>query len=182
MDDDGGYGDGQVYAAEFIMKKREKKGGKLEYLVKWKGWAHKYSTWEPEVNIIDRRLIHQFERRLALEPPPPKRGRKPKSSAAATTPKNNNNEEVEHEVGRWFIVFIIKHLSRLISVDKSQVNFIISYIFAGRFRQGQKEEENFAHGAVHAADPLGQDTEAAGQIPGGRHERGHERLKEREGC
>lgn len=92
MDDDGGgYGDGQVYAAEFIMKKREKKGGsRTEYLVKWKGWAHKYSTWEPEVNIIDRRLIHQFERRLALEPPPPKRGRKPKS---ATTPKNNNNEE-----------------------------------------------------------------------------------------
>ena len=36
MDDDG-YADGQVYAAEFIMKKREKKGGKLEYLVKWKG-------------------------------------------------------------------------------------------------------------------------------------------------
>ena len=97
MMDDDGYGDGQVYAAEFIMKKREKKGGKLEYLVKWKGWAHKYSTWEPEVNIIDRRLIHQFERRLALEPPPPKRGRKPKS--ASTTPKNNNNEEDEDHEG-----------------------------------------------------------------------------------
>ena len=96
MDDDGGYGDGQVYAAEFIMKKREKKGGRTEYLVKWKGWAHKYSTWEPEVNIIDRRLIHQFERRLALEPPPPKRGRKPKSAtSAASTLKNNNNEEDE---------------------------------------------------------------------------------------
>ena len=54
MDDDGGgYGDGQVYAAEFIMKKREKKGGsRTEYLVKWKGWAHKYSTWEPGKEAI----------------------------------------------------------------------------------------------------------------------------------
>ena len=66
------------------MKKRMKKG-RQEYLVKWKGWSVKNSTWEPEENILDMRLIHQFEKRLALgmphiysDVPGPKRGRKPK--------------------------------------------------------------------------------------------------------
>jgi len=48
-----------VFAAEAITKKRFKKG-KTEYLVKWKGWSPRYSTWEPEENILDPRLIQQF--------------------------------------------------------------------------------------------------------------------------
>lgn len=35
-----------------------------EYLVKWKGWGPKYSTWEPEENILDGRLIEQFDKRI----------------------------------------------------------------------------------------------------------------------
>ena len=49
----------QVFAVEAITKKRIKKG-KTEYLVKWKGYSPKYSTWEPEENILDPRLIQQF--------------------------------------------------------------------------------------------------------------------------
>jgi len=48
-----------VFAAEKISKKRLRKG-KVEYLVKWQGWGPKYSTWEPEENILDARLIDQF--------------------------------------------------------------------------------------------------------------------------
>ena len=51
-----------VFAAEAITKKRFKKG-KTEYLVKWKGWSPKHSTWEPEENILDPRLIQQFTQR-----------------------------------------------------------------------------------------------------------------------
>ncbi|XP_013788053.1 uncharacterized protein LOC106471971 [Limulus polyphemus] len=50
----------RVFAAECIQKKRTRKG-RLEYLVKWKGWSPKYNTWEPEVNILDVRLLQAFE-------------------------------------------------------------------------------------------------------------------------
>lgn len=51
----------RVFAAECILKKRQRKG-KVEYLVKWKGWAPKYNTWEPEDNILDHRLLDAYER------------------------------------------------------------------------------------------------------------------------
>uniref|UniRef100_A0A286XW82 Chromobox 6 n=1 Tax=Cavia porcellus TaxID=10141 RepID=A0A286XW82_CAVPO len=52
----------RVFAAESIIKRRIRKG-RIEYLVKWKGWAIKYSTWEPEENILDSRLIAAFEQK-----------------------------------------------------------------------------------------------------------------------
>jgi len=73
----------QVFAAEAITKKRLRKG-KTEYLVKWKGWSPRFSTWEPEENILDPRLIQQFVRKEASkiltgpETATTKRGRKAK--------------------------------------------------------------------------------------------------------
>merc|ERR1711971_475816 len=66
-----------VFAAERLTKKRLKAGRK-EYLVKWKGWSPKCSTWEPEENILDPRLIKVFEDN-EVEQQPAKRGPKPKS-------------------------------------------------------------------------------------------------------
>merc|ERR1712080_392276 len=68
-----------VFAAERINKKRLRQG-KTVYLVKWKGWSPKYSTWEPEENILDPRLIQQFEKKPeGVDPYAHKRGPKPKS-------------------------------------------------------------------------------------------------------
>lgn len=52
----------QVFAVESVIKKRVKKGN-VEYLLKWKGWPLKYSTWEPEEHILDRRLLQAYEER-----------------------------------------------------------------------------------------------------------------------
>ncbi|XP_069511305.1 chromobox protein homolog 2 [Ambystoma mexicanum] len=52
----------QVFAAECILNKRLRKG-KLEYLVKWRGWSSKHNSWEPEENILDPRLLVAFQKR-----------------------------------------------------------------------------------------------------------------------
>jgi len=52
----------QVYAAERLLNLRVRKG-KKEYLVKWKGWSIKHNTWEPEENILDERLLQEFDLR-----------------------------------------------------------------------------------------------------------------------
>lgn len=68
----------RVFAAERIEKKRIRKG-RVEYLVKWKGWSPKYNTWEPEENILDDRLLKAFEKSLQVRGYTGlKRGPKPK--------------------------------------------------------------------------------------------------------
>ncbi|KAK7929197.1 hypothetical protein WMY93_005592 [Mugilogobius chulae] len=75
----------RIFAAEAILKRRVRKG-RLEYLVKWKGWAMKHSTWEPEENILDDRLILGFEQKERERDMngPKKRGPKPKKAILKT--------------------------------------------------------------------------------------------------
>lgn len=51
-----------IYRADFIRKRRVRKG-RVEYLVKWKGYQNRDSTWEPEKNILDRTLILDYNQR-----------------------------------------------------------------------------------------------------------------------
>ena len=52
-----------VFSAEKILKHR-KRNGKVEYLVKWLNFPKSQSTWEPEENILDKRLIDNYLRSL----------------------------------------------------------------------------------------------------------------------
>ena len=49
-----------VFRAEKILKCRRNRG-KTEYFVKWYGYPKSQSTWEPEENILDKRLLENFE-------------------------------------------------------------------------------------------------------------------------
>ena len=51
--------DETVFRAEKILKSRRKKG-KMQYLVKWFDFPMSESTWEPEENILEKRLIDIF--------------------------------------------------------------------------------------------------------------------------
>ncbi|XP_071455163.1 polycomb group protein Pc-like isoform X2 [Hetaerina americana] len=91
----------RVYAAERIMKKRVRRG-RVEYFVKWKGWSQKYSTWEPEENILDGRLIEMFEQgQRERDPSASKRGPRRRESSrysdssAATTASTNGQASEE---------------------------------------------------------------------------------------
>ncbi|XP_069511302.1 E3 SUMO-protein ligase CBX4 [Ambystoma mexicanum] len=69
-----------VFAVESIEKKRVRKG-RVEYLVKWRGWSPKYNTWEPEENILDPRLLVAFQNRERQDQLLGCRKRGPKSKA-----------------------------------------------------------------------------------------------------
>ena len=50
-----------VFSAEKILKHR-KRNRKVEYLVKWLNFPKSQSSWEPEENILDKRLIDNYLR------------------------------------------------------------------------------------------------------------------------
>ncbi|KAL0272680.1 UNVERIFIED_CONTAM: hypothetical protein PYX00_005555 [Menopon gallinae] len=54
--------------------------GKVEYFVKWKGWSQRHSTWEPEENILDSRLIDIFEQSQRSDYSSHKRGPRKRES------------------------------------------------------------------------------------------------------
>ncbi|XP_072550068.1 chromobox protein homolog 8a [Salminus brasiliensis] len=94
----------RVFAAESIIKRRIRRG-RMEYLVKWKGWSQKYSTWEPEENILDERLFAAFEERERERElyGPKKRGPKPgtylsKAKAKASTKNYEFRREMSREI------------------------------------------------------------------------------------
>ncbi|KAK2160781.1 hypothetical protein LSH36_127g13014 [Paralvinella palmiformis] len=82
----------RVFAAECIQKRRIRKG-KVEFLVKWKGWSHKHNTWEPEENILDRRLIDSFFSGEDPDTGKKKRGRKPQRDHRKCSPKSRNRSK-----------------------------------------------------------------------------------------
>ncbi|KAM8796918.1 chromobox protein homolog 2 [Eudromia elegans] len=107
----------QVFAAECILSKRLRKG-KLEYLVKWRGWSSKHNSWEPEENILDPRLLLAFQKkehekevqnrkkgkrprgrpRKNVEPEMPPKNKSSSSSSSTSSSSSSSEEEDESDL------------------------------------------------------------------------------------
>ncbi|XP_003217166.1 chromobox protein homolog 2 [Anolis carolinensis] len=107
----------QVFAAECILSKRLRKG-KLEYLVKWRGWSSKHNSWEPEENILDPRLLLAFQKkehekevqnrkkgkrprgrpRKNVEPEVPSKSKSSSSSSSTSSSSSSSEEEDESDL------------------------------------------------------------------------------------
>jgi len=52
----------KVKAIKAVREKRYKYHTVKQYLVQWDGYDDDQNTWEPEENIYDKQLIHNFEK------------------------------------------------------------------------------------------------------------------------
>ena len=59
-----------IYDAERFVRRRVHRG-KPEYLIKWRGYAKRYNTWEPPDHILDERLWDDYYHRYPEHRPPP---------------------------------------------------------------------------------------------------------------
>merc|ERR1712038_1798452 len=60
---------GEEYTVEKIVDKRAAKNGKIEYLLKWKGYGDKYNTWVAKEKMYCDHLIMEFEKNYASKKP-----------------------------------------------------------------------------------------------------------------
>ena len=67
-EDDDDDDDEDMYEVDALLDRRRGEGGGVEYLVKWKGWGHRFNTWEPAAHITSPQLLREFvETRLRAD-------------------------------------------------------------------------------------------------------------------
>ena len=55
-----------VYEVERILARRTRGHGRIEYLVKWKGYPNEDCTWEPKRGLSCPELLREFEEQQSL--------------------------------------------------------------------------------------------------------------------
>jgi len=83
------------YIVEKIMKMRTTKKGKVQYLLKWKGFSENENTWEPAENLECPDLIAAFmaEQKEKQQTSTSKSSETPNGKRSHSTTSNNTDED-----------------------------------------------------------------------------------------
>ncbi|XP_076940251.1 chromo domain protein LHP1-like [Bidens hawaiensis] len=84
------------YEIESVRKKRSRKG-KIQYLIKWRGWPEAANTWEPVENLMScSDIIDAFEERMRSGKQRSSRKRKRKNAVAIQPPVKKKKQQQPH--------------------------------------------------------------------------------------
>ena len=102
-----------IFAAEKVFKKRKRKG---KIRLKWLGYPEDQSTWEPEENILDKRLIKHFEHDQKRKPAPCLNRNLPFASFctnSVSAESSNFNQQINYA----FVIFCQSRQTRFLVHD-----------------------------------------------------------------